>query len=88
MTDLWQPIPFSGLDETRGLELLHKGANPGPRGSYHFRQNCMVDSRSLGLWRGLRVVLGEPQEYARQSLVAEIAPLIDQILPVLYVPGQ
>ena len=65
------------IDEARFLEPVHEKANARPRGAYHFCQRLMTYFRNHGFGCAIPIIVGEKQENARQSFLAQIAMLVN-----------
>ena len=84
-------VDFQGavvLDEPELAELVHKKAHARPRRSNHFGERLLANLRYDRLGPPLLAEVRHQQEQSRQTLLARIKQLVDQVLLDARVPSQ
>ena len=76
------------VNESQLSELIQKKIHPAPRGADHLGEHFLTDLRNHWLRFSLFAKVGQQQEHPRQSLLARIKELIDQICFDSAVAGQ
>ena len=67
-------------DETKSSELVHEMTDSGPRRADHFGQSLLAEVDVDRLRIGVLAEVCEQQQQSRQSLLARVEELIDQVL--------
>ncbi len=68
------------IDKTQLPELVHEMADPRPGGAHHLRQVFLIDSGKDTLGAAFLAEMSQQQEDPRQTLLAGVEKLVDEIL--------
>ena len=67
-------------DEAEVTKLVHEKANPRSGRANHFSEQLLAYLRYDWLWLSLFAKVGHQEQHSRQTLLARIEELVDQVL--------